>query len=244
MTSWPVPQYLCTKLTWNICQDGRRCWDPWHSPSSWQWSDIPWPPIAGCVSVRFLTPDSAWCGQTSSCCEYHHLHWQWPQHTALYRFCCETEAEVDFWWGFLQQLHSPNSRPCPAWLSPYPCRVFRITELHKHPDSWEELIQRRCILIRVFGLVSSKPVLYFYINNKYVRVVLMVLWVTGIILRILSPWHCFSENWEVLFSTYVQVLRLMSNWSVFLKESKCDIQFLHVCTFSIEQYTIQNMFLI
>jgi len=29
-----------------------------------------------------------------------------------------------------------------------------------------------------------------------------------------------------------------------LKESKCDIQFLHVCTFAIEQYNKQNMFFI
>ena len=50
--------------------------------------------------------------------------WQWPQHTALYRFCCETEAEVDFGWGFLQQLHSPITHVLVSRLAlsvPVPC---------------------------------------------------------------------------------------------------------------------------
>ena len=56
---------VCSLLTWNICQDGRRCWHPWHFLSSSLWSDTPWPPIVACASVIFLTPDSSWCLRAS-----------------------------------------------------------------------------------------------------------------------------------------------------------------------------------
>ena len=151
---------VCALLTWNICQDGRRCWHPWHFLSSSLWSDTPWPPIVACASVIFLTPDSSWCLRVFFVV-VHSCYWDGDRNTLRVLHCTQSVVTPRFWWGLSPRNFTHVLASLTRYLSLSPLYGVLALELHKHiPTSW---CRHGGVFWSLFGLVSSKPVLYFVI---------------------------------------------------------------------------------
>ena len=122
---------VCALLTWNICQDGRRCWHPWHFLSSSLWSDTPWPPIVACVSVIFLTPDSSWCLRVFFVV-VHSCYWDGDRNTLRVLHCTQSVVTPRFWWGLSPRNFTHVLASLTRYLSLSPLFGVLALELHKH----------------------------------------------------------------------------------------------------------------